>query len=380
MRRPTRAVCSLVAAVAVLGLVAPSPAGAATKKRVAAFAKHGPYAVGVTTLSLGDRDAEVWYPVAPSSVRDRRRDVYEIAKWLPQGLQDLLTSRNVEAPFRTNAYRNVRASRAGPFPLVLFSHGFSGWRDQSTFLTTHLASWGFVVASPDFLERGLAAQLGGPPATPRTEDDVINATLAAVRKQSAKPRGVLAKSARKGKVGIVGHSAGAGTAIRYASQPNVSTYVALAGALFSPNTGTTLTPPDKPSMYIAGVQDGIVGADRSRTSFDSAPPPSRFVLIDGAGHLNAMSDICEIGKGGGGVVALAQEAGIPVPPNLARLGTDGCFPPALASKQVWPVVRHFTTAQLRYEMGVDRRPVGLAPKVVKAFAPVEVTYSQTLGS
>ena len=37
----------------------------------------------------------------------------------------------------------------GPHPLIVFSHGNSGFRRQSTFLTTHLASRGFVVAAPD---------------------------------------------------------------------------------------------------------------------------------------------------------------------------------------------------------------------------------------
>jgi dienelactone hydrolase len=32
---------------------------------------------------------------------------------------------------------------------VAFSHGNSGLRRQSTFLTTHLASWGMVVTAPD---------------------------------------------------------------------------------------------------------------------------------------------------------------------------------------------------------------------------------------
>ena len=83
-------------------------------------------------------------------------------------------------------------------------------------------------------------------------------------------------------------------------------------------------------------------------AYKTVPAPKRFVVIDGSGHLNGFTDICEIGKGGGGIVALAQEAGIPVPANLVRLGTDGCFKPFLKSKQVWPVTRHFTTAQLRY--------------------------------
>ena len=39
----------------------------------------------------------------------------------------------------------------GRFPLVVFSHGYGGLRTQSSFLTAHLASWGFVVAAPDHL-------------------------------------------------------------------------------------------------------------------------------------------------------------------------------------------------------------------------------------
>src|SRR5262245_22718938 len=40
--------------------------------------------------------------------------------------------------------------RRGRFPLVLVAHGHCGLRTNYTYLTTHLASWGFVVAAPDF--------------------------------------------------------------------------------------------------------------------------------------------------------------------------------------------------------------------------------------
>jgi dienelactone hydrolase len=353
------------------GTVGLTPAGAA-KKPVAVFAKAGPYAVGVKTLTIGDRHTEVWYPASKQSVRGKTKDAYNIAKYLPQALQDLLTSKHVSAPFTTDAYRGVPASTKGPFPLVVFSHGFSGWREQSTFLTTHLASWGFVVTSPDFLERGLGSQLGLPVATPRTEDDVINAAVTATR--AAFP-----KTVRKGKIAIVGHSAGGGTAIRYAQKPNVLTYIAMSsGPFLVANGAAPLVPAQKPSMYITGRDDGVAEFARVADSYKTVPAPKRFVVIDGSGHLNGMSDICEIGKGGGGIVAIAQQAGIPVPANLVRLGTDGCNAPALKSKQVWPVTRHFVTAQLRFAFKLDKTPIGLQPSVVKAFLPVKVTYAQTL--
>jgi hypothetical protein len=236
-----------------------------------------------------------------------------------------------------------------------------------------VASWGFVVSSPDFLERGLTAQLGSPPAVTRADDDILNATVKATR--TAFP-----KLVKKGKIAIVGHSAGGFTAIRYAEQPNVLTYIPLSSGPFATQGGEAPTPPEKPSMYITGRQDGIAELSRVSSAYATVPAPKRFVVIDGSGHLNGMSDICEIGKGGGGVVALAEEAGIPVPATLKRLGTDGCFPPNLPSKQVWKVTRHFVVAQLRWEFAVEDKPVGLQPSVVKAFLPVKVTYTQTLRS
>src|SRR5262245_4059584 len=42
-----------------------------------------------------------------------------------------------------------RPTEDGPHPLVLFSHTSRGHRRQSTFLTSHLASHGYVVGSVD---------------------------------------------------------------------------------------------------------------------------------------------------------------------------------------------------------------------------------------
>ena len=49
-------------------------------------------------------------------------------------------------------------SPGGPFPIVLFSHGFGASRLYYSHLLTGIASWGFVVVSADYLERGLLAQ------------------------------------------------------------------------------------------------------------------------------------------------------------------------------------------------------------------------------
>jgi dienelactone hydrolase len=375
-----------IAATAATGVVVAAGPAAATPAQVAKaapYAKPGPYAAGVTTLSLDDRKVEVWYPAEKSAVKGKAKDQYYIRDWLPPAIQQLLADAN--PPFRTNAYRAVPSAK-GKFPLIVFEHGFGGYRDQSTFLTTHLAQWGFVVASPDFLERGLAAQLGGAPATPKPGLQVFDETVAVVRRASAAPKGPLSGRVKAGKVGITGHSAGARGTIEVAANRSsqIAGYVPLAGAAAAAERNGVSTPaivpPPLPNIFIAGQQDGVIPIAGIQSYYEgSVVPPKRAAWIDGSGHLTAFSDICAIGEGGGGIVAIARQAGLPVPENLARLGEDGCKAPALAPKQVWPVTNHFTTALFRSAFRIDKRPVGLNTKAAAAFAPgVTVQYTQTL--
>ncbi len=99
----------------------------------------GPYDAGAVTLNWTDARgkelvAEVWYPAdAPDGDEP---DPYS------------------EIPFVGSAYRNVDAL-PGPWPLVAFSHGNSGIRYQSIFLTEWLATHGFVVVAPDHVHNTL---------------------------------------------------------------------------------------------------------------------------------------------------------------------------------------------------------------------------------
>ncbi len=96
---------------------------------------RGPYTVGVTTMSFTDARGkdlvvEVWYP--GEAVEGDTPDPYE-----PTVLSG-------------TAYRGlVPDLRGAPYPVLAFSHGMAGIRFQSVFLTEHLASWGYVVVSPD---------------------------------------------------------------------------------------------------------------------------------------------------------------------------------------------------------------------------------------
>ncbi|MFN7152009.1 MAG: hypothetical protein ACK4V6_21330 [Microthrixaceae bacterium] len=179
----------------------------------AAYAERGPYEVGVTTIDLSDRKMEVWYPVDPADIGTGPRDEYFIRDYVSTFFDGLIPE-DVNPPYVTDATRAVPASPDGPFPLVIFSHGFASYRVQSTFLTTHLASWGFVVISPDYLERGLRSVLGEPPPVSRSDTDVANEAIEAARTATTTPGDLLEGVIDGSTVYPIGHSAGGGTTLR----------------------------------------------------------------------------------------------------------------------------------------------------------------------
>src|SRR6202035_3231056 len=111
------------------------------------------------------------------------------------------------------------------------------YRAQSTFLPSWLASWGFVVASPEFTAHNLTeffADLGAKPPAGPSDYQVLVDTETRVLADSAAGNGMLGGLVRPGTVGIVGHSLGGLDAIQFAGRPEVAVYVALAAGSSPP--------------------------------------------------------------------------------------------------------------------------------------------------
>ena len=125
-------------------------------RECAPFALRGPHRVGLLDLSVDGIEASVFYPAELADGGERAS--YQLERWLPEEAQEKIPPGAVE-PFEMDAYRDVPIDRAQRWPVVVFSHGFAGYRLQSSFLLTHLASWGFVVVSAEHPGRGLAAVL-----------------------------------------------------------------------------------------------------------------------------------------------------------------------------------------------------------------------------
>lgn len=373
--RRSAAVAIVAAALLVVAACAPPPPEPATgpspndapRAGEAAYAEHGPYEVGVTTITLSDRLMEVWYPVDPADIGTGPRDEYFIRDYVSEAFESLIPA-DVNPPYVTDATRDVPASPDGPFPLVLFSHGFASYRVQSTFLTTHLASWGFVVISPDYLERGLRSVLGEPPPVNRADTAVADEAIEAARTADATAGSLLEGRIDASRVFPIGHSAGGGTTIRLLSRPDVVSGIPMAAGLGPTQLAdfAELLPAGKAVTWVGAPRDSVVAIAGIRDGFTYTSGPRRLVEIGSSGHVNAFSDICEIG--GGGAVAIARAAGLPVPESLLALGNDGCnVPPFKESAEVWPEVRHFVTAELRFRAGLDEEPVGLGDQVLANF-------------
>ncbi|HET9729054.1 MAG TPA: alpha/beta hydrolase, partial [Acidimicrobiia bacterium] len=347
--------------------VAPSPAP---------YAQSGPYSVGFTTLHLaGGRRVVVWYPAAASSTAGHAQESIDVAGFLSPALQAKVP-KDDRILYQANAYQDAPAASApaGGFPLVVFSHGFAGFAEQSVTLTTHLAGWGFVVAAPEHVERSLDGLLGtaaqGVPK--QTDRQVLSATATLLVKTSS-AAGLLHGLVDANQIVAAGHSAGASAALDFASDPRVKAWISYSVSNAGGPNEPAAAIPDKPGMVMLGTTDGIIPPAQSRAVYVSMRAPKTLVEIAKAGHL-VFSDICLIGASKGGIVAIAKAIKLPIPASLLRLGSDGCTKDHPPVAQAFPAIDQLSVAFFRNVLGIDPQPVGLSTDAVRGLgADVTVT-------
>jgi len=359
---------------AVTTTAAPDPAELAF-----AYAEAGPYPVGVTTLQLAKGPSvEVWYPAVEGSTGT---ETYDVRDFTPEAIKALLTG-DAQATFTYDAARDADVAD-GAFPVVLFSHGFTGMRLQSTFLTSHLASYGMIVVSPDHPSRDLTNVLGATASGDRADsvDDLLQ-SLELVTAAGDDPASPFADHVDAEQVAAVGHSAGGGTVVGAATDPRIDGYVSMAsGVRLGGGTDATSTTapaalPDTPSFFLGGSVDQVVPVEEAtRPAFEAVPAPSLLWVIEGVGH-NGFDDFCTFGNGTG-IIGVAEASGLgpllDAQPQLRALGEDGCIPPALPVDETFPIIRHSVTSWLRSLFGVDAEPVGLDASVADQYTtPVEI--------
>ncbi len=251
---------------------------------LAQSSERGPHAVGVMTLDVADPDdpsrrlpTDLWYPVDSARVAPDAR--FEAPHPFGQPHEAC-----VDAP-----------AAPGRWPLLAFSHGNSGLRRQSTFLTTHLASHGFVVVAPDHTGNTFPEMLRLDEsqrkdvhrfARARRPGDLRAAIDAALRAEGPMPQ------IDSNRIGALGHSFGGWTALKMPrADARVRVVCGLAPAS-EPFVGRRAfeegeLPLAVPSLVIAGADDCLVDLDSSIGPLVARlAPPHQLVVARDADHFH----------------------------------------------------------------------------------------------
>lgn len=250
-------------------------------------AQPGPWLAGVRTLELSDPSrsrtipVDVWYPVETGG----QANTYV----LDSPLGELAS---IDSPAR----RDAPPASGGPWPVVVFSHGFGGIRFQSFFLTEWLATHGYVVIAPDHPGNTLADTflLGNDEAVAQS---AIDRPLDVVFSADALLAGLegLALDVDPAHMAVSGHSFGGWTALEVArTDPRFGVVFPLAPGFKAGATPDFVATLDRPLAIFGGsLDDTCEFATDQQAPYDLAQTPKHLVKVLGAGHLD-FSNLCDV--------------------------------------------------------------------------------------
>jgi predicted dienelactone hydrolase len=206
-------------------------------------------------------------------------------------------------------WKPAGAAPSDGYPVILFSHGFTGCGTQSVFLTRGLAQAGYLVLAPDHhdatcgpgndgkmfdklsttrSERPFQKPEAWSDATYRDRADDVEAVLDAILKEKSF-QGVPLDS---GRIGLAGHSLGGYTVLALAGawpswkDRRIKAVLALSPYCTPFILKGTLAHLDVPIMYQGGTLDLGITPDvrRAGGAYEQTSIPKYFVELRGAGH------------------------------------------------------------------------------------------------
>jgi dienelactone hydrolase len=286
-----RNVLAVVAVALALGVVEASAAPTLAHRATAAAAGAGapggatpvapsppqpqPPAVGLRLLRLVDSSRTIELPNG---------------RIQPRTLRTYVRYPALGRPGQTDLWNAPPARVAGPFPLVVFGHGFAVTPGLYASLLQSWARAGYVVAAPVFPLENAAAP-GGP-----DESDLINQptdmrfVISGLLAESGARAGPFAGLLDGAHIAVAGHSDGAETALAVAysrrfRDPRVGAAVILSGAEMSGAGGLRFPPGSPPLLATQGTADTSNQPRFTNAFFHLARRPKYLLRLLGARHL-----------------------------------------------------------------------------------------------
>lgn len=179
-------------------------------------------------------------------------------------------------------------AEAGPRPLLIFSHGFTSFRQNGRYLAEHLASHGFVVIAADYPLTNMSA-----PGGPRVEDVInqpgdISFLIDTLLGHSAVSGHALSGKIDPSRIGVFGISLGGLTSTLAGfhptwRDPRIGAVLSIAGPsnFFTP---TFFTHADVPFMMLAGDLDVLVPYASNAAPIPSKKPGAELATVRGGSH------------------------------------------------------------------------------------------------
>lgn len=284
--------------VVVLALVAVAIGARGSGRSEVAGAVDQPVDGPATTTTIAKAPDITDYasPDAPTAVGVRTIVLEDVTRGTPaRGERPELPTRPLQVTVRypTEGMPSddeiVDAPALEAAPLVLFAHGYDISSQSYANLLHDLASYGFVVAAPEFPMASTVFD-GAPDEydIPEQARD-LSFLISALTGPDAPPG--LAGHIAPGPVGLLGHSDGAVTVLltayapRYAD-PRVGAVVAISGD-YDTFGGSWFTTYDPPLLAIHGEWDEINPFWSSQELVDNDPGPAMLVGVQGSTHLAA---------------------------------------------------------------------------------------------
>jgi dienelactone hydrolase len=170
----------------------------------------------------------------------------------------------------------------GKFPLVLFSHGYTGEPDDYADLLARWAQRGFIVAAPKFPKTSYGAKDQDQTDIVNQPADVVYVIDQMLALGTGDPLGAMLDGTR---LAAAGHSAGGLTTTGLFSKDRDDRLLAgvvIAGTDFE---GSAFRGPAAAMLFVHGKKDDTVAYQAGHTVFESVPWSRAMLSIPDGGHV-----------------------------------------------------------------------------------------------